>query len=142
MDILFLLANLYVLPFWFLMVVLPKKKFTATLMASVLIFIPLTLLYIYLLLFNIGEVAAAFSNPTLENIGVLLSVPGAALLGWVHFLAFDLFVARWMYLDSRKKEIHPLIMVVPLLFTLMAGPSGLPIYLALRLTKKDKLRAS
>ena len=31
--------------------------------------------------------------------------PAGVAVGWIHFLAFDLFVGRWEYLDSREKSI-------------------------------------
>jgi hypothetical protein len=51
----------------------------------------------------------------------------------VHFLAFDLFVGRWAYLDSRQRGTSAWI-VSPILFLiLMVGPLGLLLYLFVRL---------
>ncbi|MCB0074886.1 MAG: DUF4281 domain-containing protein, partial [Caldilineaceae bacterium] len=52
--------------------------------------------------------------------------------GWVHFLAFDLFVGRWVYLDSRARGITAWL-VSPILFVvLMLGPLGFLLYMAVR----------
>jgi len=50
----------------------------------------------------------------------------------VHFLAFDLFVGRWIYLDSRRRQVSPWLMAPLLFLTLMLGPAGLLLYLAVR----------
>jgi hypothetical protein len=53
----------------------------------------------------------------------------AALAGWVHYLCFDLFVARWIMNDAPDAGYW----LTPILFlTLMFGPIGLLCYLAAR----------
>ena len=52
--------------------------------------------------------------------------------GWVHFLAFDLLVGRWM-VDDTLANGHarwPLGLVLPATF--LYGPLGFLIYMALR----------
>ena len=62
----------------------------------------------------------------------MLGTPEGATVAWVHFLAFDLFVGRWVYLDARARGVSPWA-TSPLLFaTLMVGPVGLLGYLAVR----------
>lgn len=55
--------------------------------------VPVALLYAVLVLPRLGEVSTAVSNPTLTGITALLGEPVGATIAWVHFLAFDLFVA-------------------------------------------------
>jgi ABA4-like protein len=47
-------------------------------------------------------------------------------------IAFDLFVGRWSWLDSRERGVPALVMAPVLLFTILLGPLGLLVYLALR----------
>jgi hypothetical protein len=69
----------------------------------------------------------------------MLGSPEGATVAWVHFLAFDLFVGRWIYLDARTREL-PWWATSPLLFlTLMLGPIGLLAYLLVR-TRTASLR--
>ena len=58
--------------------------------------------------------------------------PDGATIGWVHFLAFDVFVARWAYLDSQARSLSAWLMAPVLFLTLMLGPMGLLVYLVLR----------
>lgn len=71
-------------------------------------------------------------TPSLDRIAELLGRPEVALVAWVHFLAFDLFVGRWIYLDARERGV-PWWVSSPVLFlTLMFGPLGLLSYLIAR----------
>ena len=50
-----------------------------------------------------------------------------------HFLAFDLFVGRWEYLDARERQLTHWLLAPCLFLTLMLGPLGLLAYLGARL---------
>jgi hypothetical protein len=63
----------------------------------------------------------------------LLSQPHAALAGWIHYLAFDLFVGAWESRDAQRLGISPILVAPCLFLTLMAGPVGLLLYAILRL---------
>lgn len=132
MDTIFTLSNVLVLPFWLLMIALPHWRWTQRIMASPLVAAPAALLYAALLVPQLGAAVPALLNPQLAGIRALLGTPGGATVAWVHFLAFDLFVGRWVYRDSRARGLSAWL-VAPVLFAvLMVGPLGLVIYLALR----------
>jgi hypothetical protein len=65
-------------------------------------------------------------------VALLLGGPVGAAAGWAHFIAFDLFVGRWMYLDARERGIHPLVMAPVLVLTILLAPLGLLVHLGLR----------
>jgi hypothetical protein len=132
MEMLFTLANVSVLPFWLLMIFLPSWRVTERVMRSVLVVAFLPLLYAFLVLPHLRELLPLLFDPTLERIAALLGKPEAALIGWVHFLAFDLFVGRWVYLDSRSQAIPSFLMAPVLFLTLLLGPLGLVSYLSIR----------
>jgi hypothetical protein len=53
------------------------------------------------------------------------------LAGWVHYLAFDLFIGSWQVRDARRNRV-PFLLVLPcLLLTFLFGPIGLLLYLFL-----------
>ena len=132
METIFSLSSLLVMPFWLLMIALPHWRWTVRLMRSPLVCAAPALLYLALALPRIGELLAAVARPTLPGIAAVLGTPAGATLAWAHFLAFDLFVGRWVYLDSRERGISALIMAPVLFFTLMLGPIGFLSYLAVR----------
>ena len=132
MDTLFTFSNLLVMPFWLLMIVAPRWSWTERLMKSLWVVVPPAVLYGLLVLPQWPAVFGDLANPALTAMMALLGSPAGATIGWIHFLAFDLFVGRWAYLDSRERNYHPLLMA-PLLFAvLMVGPLGLLLYLAVR----------
>jgi len=66
---------------------------------------------------------------TLEGVMHLFDSPLATLVGWVHYLCFDLFVGRWIMNDAPEGGYR----LVPVLFlTLMFGPMGLLLYISAR----------
>jgi hypothetical protein len=132
MDTIFQLSSLLTMPFWFLMIFLPHWGWTKRIVGSLLVVVPAALLYAVLLLPSLGSVSADLANPTLAGISALLATPEGATIGWVHFLAFDLFVGRWAYLDSRSRDLTAWIVSPTLFFVLMAGPLGLLLYLLAR----------
>lgn len=124
------------MPFWLLMILLPKAAFTRKIMSSNLIFVLLGSLYTGLLTSTLtlsqdgsgSEGAKELLNPSLDGIIKLLGNRQSAFAGWVHFLAFDLFVGRWIYLDSLERGKPARLSI---LLTLFAGPLGLLFYLTL-----------
>ncbi|MGB3296006.1 MAG: ABA4-like family protein [Phormidesmis sp.] len=116
-------ANLFALPFWLLMVVLPNWGVTRRVMASYWPFVPLALAYIYCFATSIDpESLAAFANPTLSQLAGLFADERVMATGWIHFIVMDLFVGRWIYLQGQEKGIFTRHSLALCLF---AGPIGL-----------------
>lgn len=121
--LLFTLANTYVLPFWVMMIFLPNWNVTKKVIGSYYFVVPLIILYVYYLFFTVDpESAAALSNPQLADVAKFFSEEGAAGAGWVHFLAMDLFVGRWIYWQGQDKKIWT---AHSLLLSLFFAPVGL-----------------
>ncbi len=120
---LFDLANLFVLPFWVLMIFLPNWKITRRVMESLLPFVGLAGLYLYLLSGTItAEAAQALANPKLADIARFFGDERAAATGWTHFLVMDLFVGRWIYWEGQRTGVWT---VHSIALSLFAGPIGL-----------------
>ncbi len=120
---LFDLSNVFVLPFWALMVLLPNWGVTKRIMTSYIPFILLAGLYLYLFIGSITpENAAALSNPKLADIARFFADEGAAATGWTHFLVMDLFVGRWIYWEGQRTGVWT---IHSLALCLFAGPMGL-----------------
>jgi len=132
MEQLFQISNLLVMPFWALMILAPRWRWTQRIVGSLWIVVPPALLYAALVLPGMGQLLPALANPSLDGIAGLLGLPSGAVIGWIHFLAFDLFVGRWAYLDSQQRGISPWLVSPALFFVLMFGPLGLLLYLVVR----------
>ena len=120
-------------PFWALMILLPHWTWTRRIVASPLIVAPPVLIYALLVIPSLGEVLPAVASPTLEGVRELLGTADGAAAGWAHMIAFDLFVGRWAYLDSRERGVPAPVMVPVLLLIILLGPLGIASYLLVRL---------
>jgi hypothetical protein len=115
-------ANLFVLPFWALMIVLPNWGVTRRIMESPLSLVLLAGLYIYLFAGSLNsETAQSLANPKLADIARFFADESAAAIGWVHFLVMDLFVGRWIYWEGQRTGVWT---VHSLILCLFAGPMG------------------
>jgi hypothetical protein len=116
-------ANLFALPFWALMIILPNWSVTKRIMASFWPFVALALAYIYCFVASLDAAPAeAFANPTLSQLAALFATEPVMATGWIHFIVMDLFVGRWIYWQGQEKGIwtrHSLALC------LFAGPIGL-----------------
>jgi hypothetical protein len=129
---LFQLSNLLVMPFWLLLIFLPHWRWTQRIAKSPWIVAPAAILYTVLVLPALATLLPLLASPDLASIAALLGTPAGATVAWVHFLAFDLFAGRWVYLDSRASQFSAW-WVSPLLAPiLMFGPLGLLTYLLAR----------
>lgn len=76
---------------------------------------------------------------TIGGITALFSQPANVMLGWTHFLVFDLFVGSWIAEDADR-EGFPHWAVIPILIaTLMIGPVGLLIWFIVRTIHRARL---
>jgi hypothetical protein len=119
-------------PFWALMILLPGWSWTRRIIASPLIVLPVVLIYALLVIPAFGEVLPAVASPTLGGVRELLGTANGAAAGWAHMIAFDLFVGRWSWLDSRDRGVPALVMAPVLLLMILLGPLGLLVYLLVR----------
>jgi hypothetical protein len=139
-EILFALAFPLAAPFWALMILAPTWRVTERVIASPLIAVPPALVYALAVVPEFGTVFAAVANPTAAGVAALLATPAGVAAGWAHFIAFDLFVGRWAYLDARERGIHPLVMAPVLVLTILLGPLGFLAHLVVRQTAQMILR--
>lgn len=123
---LFQAVNLSVLPVWIAMIVAPRSRLTERLVrASDGILAGLAVAYAVQLA---ALVATRDERPDFGDVAKLRSgmgEPAGFLVGWTHFLAFDLFVGRWIWRTAVREERSARL---ALLLTFMAGPAGLGVF--------------
>ena len=129
-ESIFSLCGTIVIPGWLLLVFLPRWKYSATLISSVIIPALLGVVYAWLIVSNIGAGEGGFGS--LAGVRELFSNDFLLLAGWIHYLAFDLFIGSWEVRDAQRIGIHHLAVIPCLFLTFMLGPVGLLIYLAIR----------
>ena len=92
---------------------------------------PLLLCVAYLALLILHWRSAPGGNfASLDGVATLFAARGKLLGGWVHYLAFDLFVGRWIVDDTLASQCArwPLLFTLPLTF--LFGPLGLLLHFA------------
>jgi len=127
-DLTFYLAA----PFWTVMILAPGWTWTRRIAGSPWIAAVPLVVYLIVALPEFGTLWNVVSSPDLETLRAFLGTPAGAAAIWAHLIGFDLFVGRWMYLDSRARGTHPAVMAPVLVLTILLSPLGLLAYLAVR----------
>jgi hypothetical protein len=134
---LFSICNFLVLPGWLLLIFAPRWRWTSRIVQTCILPLLLALVYLYLIVAYFGKSEGGFGS--LAQVSQLFRNPHALLAGWIHYLAFDLFVGSWEARDARRLGIHHLLLIPCLVLTFFFGPLGLLLYFILRWTTKRKL---
>jgi len=123
-------ANNIAMISWVVMIFLPKWKWTAKLIIGVSVTL-LSIAYAYYIITTFDP-SSLSSFGTLKGVMNLFTEPASVLAGWIHYLAFDLMVGRFVLLNSQKHQINHFLIIPCLLGCFMLGPIGLLLYLILR----------
>ncbi len=131
-DLIFTLCSNAILPGWLLLVFAPKWKWTTGFITSFLIPCMLGVVYIGLFISqaNVMPQGGGFGSP--QELALSFSNPYLLTAGWIHYLAFDLFVGTCYVTDAQKQGLNHWLVVTCLVFTLMLGPAVFALYLLLR----------
>jgi hypothetical protein len=133
-DAVFLVCNYGVIPAWLLLAAAPGWVWTQRLVHALWIPGLLGLVYLFTLL-TIPATPEGGGFGSLAGVVAAFTSPHAVLAGWVHYLVFDLFVGAWEVRDAQRRGLPHLWVLPCLFFTLMLGPIGLLLYLALRFAR-------
>lgn len=129
-DTLFQIANPLALVGWVALAAHPAAPRVTLAMAQVMIPLLLALAYTGLILTHWSDAEGGFSS--LTEVMKLLSSPPIALAGWVHYLAFDLFVGAWAAQTARREGISHLLVLPCLALIFLFGPAGFLAFSILR----------
>lgn len=66
---------------------------------------------------------------SLASVMLLFKTPEAVMAGWIHYLAFDLFIGAWQAREARVLGISHYIILPALILTLVLGPIGLIVFM-------------
>jgi hypothetical protein len=115
-------------PVWLAMIVAPRSRLTRWLVGRAgLLFVGLGATYDALLVTGVARSGRMLDFRDPEVVREALSRPDIFLAGWTHYIAFDLFVGRWIWEDALARG-RPARLA--LLLTWLAGPAGLSLHLA------------
>lgn len=129
-ESLFQIVNFVALAGWGLLVFLPKWRGTRWIVVSALLPLLLAVAYLTLLFLYIGNADGGFGS--LAEVSKLFRNDHLLLAGWIHYLAFDLFVGAWELSNAQKSGVPHPALVPCLALTFLFGPVGLLLYSIVR----------
>lgn len=137
METVFSSANLLAMAGWLALLVAPRNRAVTWWFAGLALPALLAALYLVLLVTHAPGAEGGFSS--LAGVAALFRSPGVLLAGWVHYLAFDLFIGAWICRRGAAEEVNPWLVRLCLPPTFLVGPAGLLLFLGLRAAKGTRL---
>jgi prepilin signal peptidase PulO-like enzyme (type II secretory pathway) len=126
----FSIANLIAMASWIVLAIAPRWVVTRKIVLSGTVPLLLSAAYLILIVLFFGSADGGFSS--LADVMKLFTNEWATLAGWIHYLAFDLFVGTWEVKDAQAKNISHWLVIPCLFLTFMLGPIGFLLYSILR----------
>lgn len=137
-ETLFAWCNRTALVGWLMLILFPRRGWSAGVVAKFVIPLLLATIYVGLVVARWPGHRGGFS--TLSGVAELFSDRWILLAGWVHYLAFDLFLGAWEVRDATRRGISHWLVVPCLVLTFLFGPAGLLLYTIMRETRGVVLR--
>ncbi len=136
-DMIFGAANLLAMACWAILILAPRGEVARTLVfygGVGLLCLAYGVLLVGLLsgLVDGGGDEESVSFTTIAGVRAIFASDGGATVGWMHYLALDLFTGLWISRDADAKSFSRLLQAPVLLLTFVAGPLGLLVWLAIR----------
>jgi hypothetical protein len=129
-DQIFSIANGVALCAWILLIVLPRQRWVSGIVAPIAVPALFAVIYVGIMLTQWQGSSGGFSS--LSAVETLFTQRWLVLAGWVHYLAFDLFVGSWEVRNACERGVPRLAVVPCLLLTFLFGPAGWLAYSCLR----------
>ena len=89
---------------WLGLALAPRLEFTRDTMPSLIIPIILGVTYAYLMFSFSGSASDDGGFGSLAEVKALFGVDALLLAGWIHYLAFDLFIGAWIVRDAQEED--------------------------------------
>ena len=131
---LFAFANTFAFLSWIPLIVAPYNPRIRNSLFGISVVL-LAALYTFLFA-GFFDPGAMQSFSTLDGLMSLFSSREAVLVGWVHYLAFDLLTGLYVAQNAQKNALNPWIIRPLFLFVFMAGPVGFLLYTLVRTIAK------
>jgi hypothetical protein len=138
---LFSLTNLVAVGAWLVLVGLPRKPLTNTVVLYLgvgLLCLCYAAMFAVLLTGAVDPLTVPGAQPyvpsdySIAGLRKLFQSDGGLVMAWTHYLAFDLFTGLWIARDADAKGFGRISQIPFLIATFMAGPIGLLVWLIVR----------
>ena len=139
----YLWTNFGVLPFWFMLIIIPNSRITQLFVNSIVLPLILATAYVYVIYQAILLDEPVFDvlklYLSLDNLYAVFATENFLLIFWIHFLALNLFLGSWVSRDGIKYNMSRSVIAIPLIFIYFTGPIGLVLYWLLRVFYAKRL---
>ncbi|MCG6144385.1 ABA4-like family protein [Leptospira bandrabouensis] len=129
-SLIFKIANAITVFAWLVLIFSPNQVRVIRLLRVFVSGLLLGGVYVISIIIGNGQTEGNFSS--LESVRLLFANDYFLLAGWIHYLAFDMFIGTWETEDAIKEKINRWILVPILALTFYFGPAGWLLYLILR----------
>ncbi|MGK7869657.1 ABA4-like family protein [Falsiroseomonas sp. E2-1-a20] len=130
LEALFSAAGALAMAGWLALLVVPRRRWANWWVGGLAVPGALSVLYVALLAIHAPGASGGFGS--LAEVAELFATPGLLLAGWIHYLAFDLFIGAWICRRGAAEGVNPWLVRLCLPPTFLAGPAGLLLFLGLR----------
>jgi hypothetical protein len=137
LEMLFLAAQAIAFLGWAALFALPWIGRRRAILWARWVAVPLCLLYILFFVTHIGAIPRD-EGYTLAAVGHAFDKPVLLLAGWIHYLVLDLWVGTWEAEHAGETGLGHAALAACLFATMMIGPLGLLIYLAIAAGRSKK----
>lgn len=128
----FLAANLVVMPFWLVLLLAPRWRYTKLVARYQVGPMVLAAVYAILVLPDYAQILPDLLKPELYTMMEYAVVPKGFTVLWMHILAFDLAIANWMLPKAQEAGMGHGLFALCAFLTLMMGPVGLAVFMVSR----------
>lgn len=139
-DVVFRTGNMLALVSWVWLILAPRRRPIVFWVPQFLATGLLSIAYVALIATSFGSTGGDFSS--IAGVRTLFSNDYALTAGWLHYLAFDLFVGCWIAREADKAGIHRVLQIPYFAATFMFGPLGFLLFILTRTFMAGFMRRS
>ncbi|HEY6996065.1 MAG TPA: ABA4-like family protein [Xanthobacteraceae bacterium] len=132
-ESLFEFANLFAVAGWICMIagIVTSRPWLRDRLAGVYWPMMIAVGYALAIIAGWGESEGGFAS--LTGVRQLFANDWALLAGWMHYLAFDLFVGAWIAAETERAGLSRLVLIPVLPLAFVFGPLGFLLFHVVRL---------
>jgi Domain of unknown function (DUF4281) len=131
-------GNSFALPGWIILVFFPRRWTPIFQFPEMVVPFVFGFVYTGIMFSFFGHVEGGFGS--FAEIKTLFQSDYMLAAGWIHYLAFDLFVGCWIAKRADEVGLSRLIQAPILGLTFMFGPAGFALFVATRWVSSSALR--